>query len=455
MPDQVGGPRKPKLFDDVMIAGAELVATHRVLAGLRLFPPRDQDRSWYLSQVTASVPGRIQGKTVWWRVRYRDGARAFINVDPGEFRTEEPSGDVLFLDVPDVPAHNECRDLIAAALQTSQSSLVTDPLHREMLSVARQFLDNPDALHKAGQDRVRAIVPLMREADAERVAEPLGSLVFECLTCARLDQRSFAASMLLLQLQRMVAEWIQQDFVANPVGMLGAFLELVNQGAKRDRLSSACEEIAGIEYAEGRRLLTEALDAGSLFSMGRQLAGAHHRFQMVQLLDREARACGLQFRRPRPEIVIEESLACTITGLGYGAVLMSEHPGALATELLRRIRASGGDEVETAVDWGSSHVHPFVNRYFARILAAQAMTLAEEPGKVKRGLNSLLDLRQSLSPAGFSDDIQFERGWIDQALLRAYKTLGMEAEAKRIATSIAGRLMISRLLASESDPDAS
>ena len=66
MPNQVGGGRKLKLFDDVMIAGVELVATHRVLAGLRLFPPQEQDRSWYFSQVTA-----IAARRPWVEARAR------------------------------------------------------------------------------------------------------------------------------------------------------------------------------------------------------------------------------------------------------------------------------------------------------------------------------------------------------------------------------------------------
>jgi hypothetical protein len=45
MPDHLADGRKLKLFDDVMIAGAELVAIHRVLAGLRLFTPQEDDRA--------------------------------------------------------------------------------------------------------------------------------------------------------------------------------------------------------------------------------------------------------------------------------------------------------------------------------------------------------------------------------------------------------------------------
>jgi hypothetical protein len=186
--------------------------------------------------------------------------------------------------------------------------------------------------------------------------------------------------------------------------------------------------------------------------MGRRLANAHYRFQPVHLLDVKARACGLQFHRPRPEIVLEESYTCTLTGLGYGAVFMSEHPKTVATVLLGHIRESGGDEIETAVNWGSTHVRPFVNRYFMRVLAAQALTLAEEPGKVERGLDPLLDLRQGLPLTDLSDSIDFELGWIDQALLGAYKKLGMDAEVKRIAARIIGRLIVSRAFASESDP---
>ena len=448
MPEQVVNANKARLFDGLIIPGTELVAIHRVFVGLRLFTPELQDKAWFLSKMTASVPGQIAGKTVWWRVLQEDGKFTYINTDPGEYRTEEPLGEVLTLDVPDVPPQSECRDLIAAALRQSRNALIADPFHHDLASVAQQFLNSPDAVLKDGRERVRAIVPLMRNAESHIVAGPLGKMVYECLTCGRLDRASFAAIMLLLQLQRMVSEWIEQDWISNPVGMLGAFLELVGRGAKRERLRSVCEEIAAVEYAEGRRLLTAALNASSLFSMGRLLADAHHCFQLVHHLDFKARACGLEFRRPRPEIVLEESFVCANTGLAYGAVMMSQHPETIAKEILKDSENSRWRNVESAEQRFSSHVHPFVNRYFVQIWSAQAMTLAEDPGTVKRGLDKLLALRHDMSVTGASDNIDFECGWIDQALLGAYRSLGMATEVQRIATSIAGRLIVSKMLGS-------
>ena len=74
------------------------------------------------------------------------------------------------------------------------------------------------------------------------------------------------------------------------------------------------------------------------------------------------------------------------------------------------------------------------------------MTLAPENEKVRAGANSLVKLRTALAKdAGVNDDDAFERGWIDQALLSAYKQLGMQKEVRRLSTSIAAQLVVSML----------
>jgi len=436
----------PKLFADVMIPGTEHVAMHRMFVGLRVAPFEAQEKTLYQTEVTGRYPGRIGSKAVWWRVKRDDGSESFINVDPGEYRTETPTGEVVIFDVPEMPPRDACRDLLRAAISRSELGLITQPYVKELVSLGKEFLQNPSTVKAEGLKRVRGIVPLMREASGEQIATPLGRLVYDCLDCPRLDHQTFATIMVLLQLQRMMNQWIEQDWLDDPFGALGGFLHIVQgKPETRDRLLDVCAELVEIEYQGARESLNEALNSGSLFSMGQSLARAYHGFFMVHLLTMQGDARGLFFPKPRSPIVIEESVACTVSAFGTGVRFITEHPTSMPRRILARAEANGTDEFAAARAWGSNHISPIVNRLFANILGAHAMTLAPQADKVKAGLAHLIELRDSLSPDS-ETEVEFESGWIDQAMLGAYKQLNMNAEGETLATRIVGRLVVSGLL---------
>jgi hypothetical protein len=446
---------RTKLFADVMIPGTERVAVQRVFAGLRVAPWEATEHLQYVFEALPSPAGIIGKRRVWWRIKDAGGTEHYVNLDPAEYRTSAPEGDAIVLDPPDMPPRNTCRDLLEAAIAISELSPATGGYYRDLLSTAKAFLKDPEAVANEGRDRVRSFAPLMREASPENVAKPLGGLYYECLHCPRFDQVSFGATILLLQLQRMTNEWIQGDWLESPGGFLKGFLWDVSQEpGGRDRLATACEEIADHEYREARRTLTEALNTRCLASMGPLLTQAHHRFLMVHLLQVSAADCGVEFRLPRTKIVIEESAICTQTGLTYGAgIVMANHPNYIPEHIRDKAAEGGSDEFGAAISWGSTHVRPFVNRSFARVIGAHAMTLAEEREKVRRGLGFLIELRSGLVTDDTADEPSFELGWLDHALLRAYRKLGMEDEAKRLAVRIAGRALVSCVLSHRRSED--
>jgi hypothetical protein len=386
---------------------------------------------------------------VWWRTKQPDGSFAYVNVDPGEYRKTAPEAGAIVKDMPDVPDQHECRDLLENAIGRAEGSPVADKFYRDLIAAGKGLLSHPDELARQAMSRVEAIIPMVRSAEAEAVAGPLGNLYYHCHSCLEMDQATFADTMLLLQLQRMTSCWIQERWLEDPGPFLGGFLTQLSAGDEiRDRLRKACSEISFIEYDRARTALKGGLEAGSLASMSRKLADAQWGFFMVNTLQLRAAACGLSFESPRPPVVLEESSACAITGIGYFARILTDDPEYIPAHLLEKASSDGIDEFRAARQWGATMIYPVVNRTFANILGAHAMTLAPETEKIRAGANSLVDLRTALAKdSGVNDDDAFERGWIDQALLSAYKKLGMQEEVRTLATSIAAKLVVSMLFA--------
>ncbi|HUI77041.1 MAG TPA: hypothetical protein VLY24_03975 [Bryobacteraceae bacterium] len=445
-----------KLLGDVVIPGIEKVAIHRIMMGLRLYPFDITEQSWFQTALQASYPGRVEDKLVWWRLKQPDGSFTYVNVDPGEYRKAAPEGNVIIMDMPEMPDAQECRDILKDVIHRAEQSLITDRFYLDLTSAGKGLLERPEELARQALSRVEAIIPMMRSAEQEKVAGPLGDLYYHCHSCLEIDQATFAEIVLLLQLQRMTNAWIQERWVDEPGPFLNTFLGQLSSAAEtKDRLQSACSQIAFVEYDRARLALKEGLEAGSLASMSRKLADAQLGFWMVNILQLKAANCGLSFKAPRPPVVLEESSACTVTGVGYFANVLTERPESIPLHLRDKASEEGIDEFQAARRWGATVTVPVVNRTFANILGAQAMTLAPEPEQVRAGLNRLLDGRSAGSDdsdAYFVDD-DFERGWIDQALLSAYKKLGMEKEAYQMATRIVGRLMVSKLLADTKSTD--
>jgi hypothetical protein len=136
------------------------------------------------------------------------------------------------------------------------------------------------------------------------------------------------------------------------------------------------------------------------------------------------------------DVLVEEAMVCSRTGISLGADFFFEEPSDLVD------RFDGDKHVDF---WRSARSYanerqPAFTTYFANILAAEALTRSAREDAVQPGINRLLSLDEN-RPHG---DIRFETGWINHALLTAYKRIGDEKKARSKAVAIMGSLAVSR-----------
>ncbi|MBL8219369.1 MAG: hypothetical protein JNL62_09065 [Bryobacterales bacterium] len=437
---------RAKLFGDVLMPRVEYVAMQRILYAMRVMRLDVVQRHRDVSRHAASVPGRMGASTVWWRVKHPDGPDSFINVDPGEYREEPPTGDVMILDMPEMPPEDDCKQWIQACIDRGRMFFLSTEHGRDLLHMASLFLEAPEKVEAEAYALIQECIPFAREAEGDAAGRAFGRLHEQCLITPRMDAVGFSASMLLLQLQRMTNLWIEQDWWAAPMDYLRGFVRHVAGDRQHvPRLAAVIGEVVEINYLDGREMLNRCLNAGSMEESNVHLLNAHHSFGMAFFLSKIAGDVGLNVALPTSATVLEESWVCTMTGLAEGAHLMGCHPNEIPGELLLRRAATGKTMEECARAWGSNHVVPAVNRRFASILAAHAMTLSMQESEVEQGLELLSEHRGSLSEQPLFTG--FETGWIDQAMLGAYRKLGREEDVRRLAVRIAGQLTVSRAIA--------
>src|ERR1700676_660637 len=88
------GDTKPiKVFGNVLIAGAVELALQRTLSAYRLVEPERSDKMWKFTESIATQTELPEGKRIWWRGSPdTHGLSGYICLQPGEYRTEEPTG---------------------------------------------------------------------------------------------------------------------------------------------------------------------------------------------------------------------------------------------------------------------------------------------------------------------------------------------------------------------------
>jgi len=441
-----GNQNRVKLFGDVLMPRVEYVAMQRILYAMRVMRLDlvQRHRDW--ARHTASTPGQVGSSTVWWRLRHPEGPDTYVNVDPGEYREEPPAGDVIILDMPELPPQDDCRHLIEACIERGRMFFLSSEHGQDLLHVASLFLEAPEKLEAEAHALIQECIPIAREAEGEVAGRAFAKLHEQCLITPRLDTLEFSAVMLLLQVQRMTNLWIEQDWWVTPMEYLRGFMRHVaGDGQHAARLSAVTAEIVEINYADGREMLNRSLNAGSMEEANVHLLNSNHGFAMAFFLAEIAKEAGLSVALPTSATVLEESWVCTMTGLAEGARLMACHPNEIPGELLVRRAATGKPMEECARAWGSNHVVPAVSRKFASILAAHAMTLSSKESDVKSGLELLVQYRGSMQEQPMYSG--FESGWLDQVMLGAYKKLGREEDVQRLAVRIAGQLTVARAIA--------
>ena len=284
-----------------------------------------------------------------------------------------------------------------------------------------------------------------RTRPAQEFGKILNELYENCLFSFELPVVEFSDLVLLLQLQRSLSAWIEQPWYQNPTGFRNAYLDIVQKDrSKRIEFIRTAIDAGNFEYRTAVSEVRRAFESGPMLSMSQLLMLAHHRFRAAWWFHRESvKMGGAPGEFEFSEISAEEGAVCTLTGISIGAMYCAR-PQA---EHARNILYEGAPDLSSlrrSARRLATHIQPIFTRDFCDILAAQAMTLSPSTEAVKIGINELNTLHAKLSRE--VSDCEYERSWIDQALLSAYKKVSDDGATSRTATRIAGRLIIRRVL---------
>ena len=223
----------------------------------------------------------------------------------------------------------------------------------------------------------------------------------------------------------------------DPRSYLGSFLEaMFRSDEHRPALIALIIGISNLEYEHGRSAVRSAINSNDWQQNTRHLMIGGHRFTVVQLLRVFLeRKMAWPAEMHMPAVLADEAFVCTRTGLMRGAIFCSNHPDDRAVELLRRVdQPPSIGALRRAARSMASEIEPAFTRKFADILAAQALSLAS--GSAAEGVIELEELRNDPTIGNF------ERGWLDLALLNVYKAVGDENKVRQKAVSIAAELVV-------------
>lgn len=438
------GDAKPiKVFNGVLIAGAVELALQRTLSAYRLFEPHRSDKVWKFTEAIGAPTEEQPGKRIWWRGSPdAHGISGYISLDPGEYRTEEPTGpnDVI-MDPPgdhDSPALSA---ILSAILEESKLDYVpkTATLRRyqELAAEALEYGNQnefPEAAQLFGQAASKA-----SSGDHADWQGLISSLYDRCLFGHRMPIVQFSPCMLLLSLQAMCGAWIQQPSFEAPVAYLSGFVKELSEGEFRTTLVESLSAIGRSSYKDANTNVKKAVASYSLASTNTQLVLACHLFFTALLVAKLDEQYSLKADLGYSLLLADEGFACTQSGLLYGVRFFLRKPGETVREIVWNL--ADGEAAPRILRRFSSPIFPVLGSFLARTLVAAAR-IDTAGSAFDLGLKQLLELEQE---AGAQEDLsigEFEASWLDQCLLNAYRSLGDENNMRRYATKIATRLVL-------------
>jgi hypothetical protein len=425
------------------MTGAGGIALRRIFAALRI---ADWDFTRRQHDVLAYVRDHddLQARRpIWWHVPSTATSSYYFNNDPGEYRLTPPEGDADIRQVPELARSRECERQLEEAIEFG-SLVGFHQEYEDTWQTARTFLADPEAVEQDGRERFAALLPSAFSMDAEQFGPHLGKLVRECLICPRMNIADFSMAMALLQLQRMTGYRIEDDWVSNPGGHLHGYLEWMSESEETAKKgAAACTEAGVAAYRLGQEHLNAALRGASNASCTLDLILSNYYFSGAFYTLEVARKYGLAVELPTSPTVMEESVVCTKTAIHHGAGFMFWPFEEAADQIRDRAVRDRITNDEAARAWGANHVIPTFNRRFAEILAAQAMTLAEDADEIRRGLSRLASLMEECE-ADLAEETMFEITWVDTARLKAFHKLGDEDGGKRAAARLMGREIVAQ-----------
>lgn len=432
-------------FGDVAIPGGAAIALERALAAFSVHNEETNDAYWRIAQYTAEQidDELLSGSRAWWRFFRKDEGWCWISLDPGEFRTVEPTPPDIVRDLPETSNFVSSRLILEAVVAACE----TEPFgayHRTLLETAQYRLALGAGVEPAFPVALTETIRRAAELPREAFVDLIHTLYEDYLQGCRVTVDFVTPVIALLQLQAAFEAFLEQDWLADPRLFLPSFVaHIVNDPSRRASAIATAVDICNDEFASARADVQRFLTAKDLHRAPATLLLAYHRFQLVRMIVgafviAEYPLTGLAFT----DILIEEAAVCAMSGLGLAAMYLPNPPTDYALKILSLVEHDPVPiSVRKAARVKSTEIHPIHPRQFADIHGAHALTLCASDALVSQGIASLEALRDGL-PIG----ARFEQGWIDLALLAAYQKRGDAERVSATATRFATSMVISRYI---------
>jgi len=354
-------------------------------------------------------------------------------------------------------------DTLLARLSAILSFSRQNSFHASEVSSVATSLEAFSSGHQSNQKGAAlfaAANDLLRDGKADR--DPLTqSLYQQALFEHAMSLMDFSAAMVLLQIQAMTGLWIESipppsadqapvNPYLDPLRSLRSFVLAVADSENREELVKALALTGNTLYVDAGSSVRAALDADSMISLCRSLLLATHQYHVAHIVSRVSELHELNLPLHYRVVQAEEGYACTQVGIMHPATFLFED---FDTEP-SRIAALTHNGVQKAniLFTLCSPIWPCFTRKFAKVLMATAKTLRPND-EFDEGLKELHELDLSYAQSN-SMTAGFERGWIETALLHAYRMKGDEERTRFYARSIAAKLLLTRVLAEEAQQTA-
>jgi hypothetical protein len=434
--------KQSQILANQLIPGVDKYALVSLKAACSVLDPEMSEERWALTRVLNEQP-MIDGKRVWYQFAGGSIGDCYISVHPGEHRTDRPNGlNDIVLTPPPPPADDTLTRRLLALVDFARTFSIHKEEVDDVATTVRDFAAKRTSPY--GAELFAQASDQVREGRGNR-QELTQALYYEGLLNHTMPLLQFSAAMALFQLQAMTGQWVdpeQRNPYLEPIGSLNGFMRAVAASEHRRDLEKALAMVGNNCYRDGGESVKSAINSPSLVALSRHLVNACHQYLtalfVARNIQREKLNTSLNYRL----IQADEGYACAQSGIFNPADFLFNDPEGEARGIARAI-ASGKPEANLTF-FLSTPFWPRYTKRFARTLVAQARTLLAS--QLEQGIRELHELEKEYGEA-LGEEVEFERGWIDSALLRAYRVLGDEERVKRYATRIAGRLVVLMALA--------
>jgi len=372
---------------------------------------------------------------VWWTYAGSEMERVWISINPGEYRTTPPELPCIVKDLPVSAPKVTSREMLGQALESIKLMPPFLPSEQRLVDTARWLLTREET--HARDELKLASYRALESKDASTYGSAINALYDKFAQNMAWTASDFSLFILLVQIQASLNIRISENWSENPAQYLAALIRtLMQDKVSYPRALSLLNEIGLTEFESGREGVARALE-GNMAEMSSVLILAWHRFFTATAIVKCLKEAGVaENDLAIPSNLPDEAAACTITGIMERARFAMQHPEAEALNFALA-GASTFAQIRRETMKSASEIVPTYTRFFAEVLAAQALTLTSDQTIKSEGLKQLDRLRSAVK---FGQDM--EADWIDHAQMNAFRSLGDHTRAEALAFSLAGKMTV-------------